>query len=251
MWCVVFYCAMLWELRDLPYYPVVVIGLTAIAFAASNVPFFDSVPIDLRILLNKLITPAAVFVLCLWQVALFKNWSNGSHSEVSMFGDHLSVTSSGLASAALNNIILMSCISTYLAYRFPSCLVNIRARVETLDLTEAEANVERALERVSQHISQSNQNTDIVSSTALEMAHRVSVSSRRVSNVLSNEVVNVFGTFRGRKRPSYSVRRASTQPDLASHAENANEDIVQQNSDVTSARPGGSEPLSSSSGGVP
>jgi hypothetical protein len=117
-----------------------------ISLILALMPLIDAFPPTLRVIFNKFGSPLALGAMLIVQVSFYFNWCGCQLITISFFGE-MKTTTRSLASSALNNMIILLASNIITAYRHPSSLVMIHSRVETLQLTEREATLLRAMDR--------------------------------------------------------------------------------------------------------
>ena len=142
-------------------YPARILFLIVFFVSCVQLPLFDALPQNLRLICNKLLLPTCILLLIVWQIALFRNWSHCTTKRLKLFG-HIDMTVSGAMSSALNNIILLLIIFCISAYRRPSNLVLIKSSTEILTMAKEESIKLRAMDTVDNNISDQCREPDIV-----------------------------------------------------------------------------------------
>ena len=160
-WCVVCLIGFLLEYKTQDKFPGAALHLVGCVISAILLSLFDALPLDIRGVETKIIVPGAIPVLLLIQAGLYFNWGDNPTFVIGALG-HLSYTSSALASSAINNIIILCMLNAAYAFMYPSSLVMVKSRTETLELSEEEAQVLRAMDAVARQTAVKNRQEDVL-----------------------------------------------------------------------------------------
>jgi hypothetical protein len=137
------------------HYPGVALLITILLWSCCVVPFFDCLPVKLRVLVNKVLVPMCILLLILWILSLSFNWANSKGVSISFLG-HINVTSAGIASSACNNVIILLTLNVWTVFRYPDSLVTVRSRVEAVQMREDRAISIRSYDALLHEISESH-----------------------------------------------------------------------------------------------
>ena len=160
-WCIACCTALIVENRTQEHFSGVVLFILAFTISCFYTPMFDTLPLHLRAISTKILLPACVPLMMLIEVGLYFNWSENPTLVIQAFG-HLSFSSSAMAFSALNNIILLTAMSAVYGFLYPSCLVMVNSRTETVQLSEEEAKILRLMDAVAKQTATKNKQEDIL-----------------------------------------------------------------------------------------
>jgi hypothetical protein len=93
--------------------------------------YLDALPEKMRRLFSIYITPWGIGVIFFVQLALYLNWLNVINTPFAFFG-YITISSSGLMSSALNNLLLNFFQQTLAAFYFRDNFVAIKYRCRPL-----------------------------------------------------------------------------------------------------------------------
>ena len=178
-WCIVYLIGQLAENKTQDHFPGVVLFLFACAVSCIILPMFDAFPLHIRGIAMKILLPSVIPVLLLIQVGLHLNWGENPPNFISFFG-HLSYSSSAIASSALQNVVILTGLNAVYGFMYPSSLVMVKSRTQTITLSEEEAKVLRALDAVATEIAAVNEEEDILSTIGQRVSKRMSWGKNKI-----------------------------------------------------------------------
>ena len=199
IWTFVFIGAMMVELRSQPYLPGHVIMMIVLLLDFLIVSLVDTLDFNYRMVFSKILLPNCVILLMVFELALFLNWADCPRTSFT-FLNHIEISSSAMASSAMNSVIIICILNTYTAFKFPDSMIMIKSRTEVLTLNESDAVVLRAVDAVARKTSNANREQDVVS---LVIGRQLD----KVDRVAQRQI----------KKVDLAAHKAAAKVDLAAH----------------------------------
>jgi hypothetical protein len=154
-WATVLIASLSVEYYGQDHYAGIIFLLVLLLWSVYLIPMFDSLPLHERAITNKLLAPICNMLLMVWVVSLSYNWAMTEGYFISIAG-HIRLTAAGLATSAINNVVVLMTLNIYSIFRYPTRLVSVRSEVEALQMSEGEAVSLRSYDALSHEIAERN-----------------------------------------------------------------------------------------------